>query len=80
MEELVSSDLETPIVESNPKENLGACPSKSQRVQSENPDEIKTSLRLEIVSDLAKILAEDQKEMVNLMAPFAKQTSPSTLR
>ena len=53
--ELVSGDFETSVVENNPRENLVASSSKSPRIQPENLDEIKTSLRKEIMSDLAKI-------------------------
>ena len=33
---------------------------------------LKTSLRREIISDLTKILAENQKEMLKLIAPVVK--------
>ena len=62
--ELVSGDFETSIVENNSSENLVAGPSKVPRVEPENLEEIKTSLRKEIMSDLTKILAENQKEIL----------------
>ena len=48
-----------------------AGPSKTLRVKPENLDEIKTSLRKEIMSDLTKILAENQKAMLKLIAPLS---------
>ena len=71
-EELVSRDTGTPITGDNSKENHVAGPSKSPRVQPEKLDEIKTSLRKEIMSDLSKILAENQREMLKLLAPTTK--------
>ena len=73
--ELVSGEFETSTTENNQPENLLAGPSKSLRVQPENLDEIKTSLRKEIMSDLTKILAENQKEMMKLVAPITKKSS-----
>ena len=70
--ELVSGDFETSIVENNSSENLVAGPSKVPRVEPENLEEIKTSLRKEIMSDLTKIL-ENQKEMLELIAPLSKK-------
>ena len=57
--ELVSGDFEVSITENNLPENFVASSSKSPRIQPENLDEIKTSLRKEIMSDLSKILAEN---------------------
>ena len=71
-EELLSRVIETPLAENNSDENLIAGPSKSPRMQFENLDEIKTSLRKEIMSDLTKILAENRKEMLKLKAPVTK--------
>ena len=48
-------------------------PSKASRVESENLEEIKTSLRREIISDLTKTLAENQKEMLKLITPLNKK-------
>ena len=59
--ELVSGDFETPVVENNSTENLIAGSSKNPRMETENLEEIKTSLRREIMSDLTKVLAENQK-------------------
>ena len=71
--ELVSGDFETSIAGNTPSENLIAGPSKVPRVEPENLEEIKTSLRKEIMSDLTKILVENQKEMLKLIAPSNKK-------
>ena len=73
--ELVSGEFETCVTETNQPENLIAGPSKSPRVQPENFEEMKTSLRKEIMSDLANIVAENRKEMMKLVAPIAKKSS-----
>ena len=70
--ELASGDFETSIAENSPSENLVASSSKSPRIQSENLDEIKTSLRKVIMSDLAKMLAKNQKEILKFIAPLNK--------
>ena len=71
--ELVSGDFETSITENFPPETLVASSSKIPRIEPENLAEIKTSLRKEILSDLTKILAENQKEMLKLIAPLNKK-------
>ena len=71
--EIVSGGFETSVTEDSPPENLVASSSKSPRIQPENLDEIQTSLRKEIMSDLTKILAENQKEMLKLIAPLSKK-------
>ena len=71
--ELVSGDFEDSLAENNPPESLIAGPSKSARLEPENLEEIKTSLRKEIMSDLTKILAENQKELLRLIAPSNKK-------
>ena len=58
--------MKTPITESQVA-NLIAAPSKSPRIQLENPDEMKTSLRKQTMSDLTNILAENQKELLKLL-------------
>ena len=74
--ELVCGELEArKIVENNQHENLIAGPSNSPNVQPENIKEIKTSLRKEIISDLAKLLAENQMKIMKLVAPPAKNSS-----
>ena len=71
--ELVSGDFETSITEHFPPETLVASSSKIPRIEPEGLAEIKTSLRKEIMSDLTKILAENQKEMLKLIAPLNKK-------
>ena len=73
--ELATGDFETPVVENNSDENLIAGPSKNPRKETENLEEIKTSLRKEIMTDLTKILAENQKEIFKLIAPLSKKLS-----
>ena len=73
VEELVSAEIETPMPETSENLNPVVGTSKSPRVLSENPEEIKFSLRKEIMSDLTKILAENQKEMLKLIAPTSKR-------
>ena len=73
VEELVSTEIETPMPETSQNLNPVAGTSKSSRVLTENLEEIKSSLRKEIRSDLTKILAENQKEMLKLIAPPVKK-------
>ena len=76
VEELVSQDSETPIAENNLTENLVAGPSKS-KIHLQNLDEIKTSLRKEIISDLAKIPAEHQRKILKLIPQLFKKSTIS---
>ena len=76
--ELVSGDFEASIAENTPSESLIAGSSKVPRVAPENLEEIKTSLRKEIMSDLTKILAENQMEMLKLIAPLGKKQPVSS--
>ena len=71
--ELVSGDFETSVTENFPSGTLVASSSKVPRIEPEDLAEIKTSLRKEIMSDLTKILAENQKEMLKLIAPLNKK-------
>ena len=71
--ELVSGEFEASVAENMQSENLIAGPSKTLRIDSENLNEIKTSLRNEVMSDLTKMLVEKQKEMLKLMAPRSKK-------
>ena len=73
VEELVSTEIETPMPETSQNSNPVAGTSKSPRVLTENLEEIKSLLRKEIMSDLTKILAENQKEMLKLIAPPVKK-------
>ena len=63
--ELVSGDFETSVAENSPSENVVASSSKVPRTEPESLIEIKTSLRKEIMSDLTKILAENQRKCLN---------------
>ena len=71
--DLVSGDFEAFVAENIQSENLIAGPSKTLRVEPENLDETETSLRKKIVSDLAKMLAENQKEMLKRIALMSKK-------
>ena len=71
--EMVSGEFETSTSENNQTENYVTGPSKSPKIQPEKLDEIKMSLRKEIMSDLTMILAENQKEMLKLKAPVVKK-------
>ena len=72
-EELVSTEIETPLPEISQNENPVAGTSKSPRVISENLEDVKTTLRKEIMADLTRILVENQKEMLKLIAPLTKK-------
>ena len=76
--ELVSGDFEASLAENNSTENLIASSSKNPRLELENLKEIKTTLRKEIMSDLTKILAENQNEMLKLIAPVSKKRPVSS--
>ena len=71
--ELVSGEFEVSVTENHPTENLVAGTSKAARIETENLEEIKTSLRKKIMSDLTKVLAENQKEMLKLIAPLNRK-------
>ena len=73
--ELVSGDFETSVVDNNSTEDLIAGPSKNPRIETENLEEIKTSLRKEVMSHLTETLAENQKEIFKLIAPLSKKRS-----
>ena len=72
-EELISTEIETSLPENTSSVNPVAGTSKSPKISADNLEEIKLSLRKEIMSDLTKILAENQKEMLKLIAPTAKK-------
>ena len=75
--ELVSGEFETSLTENNLDENLVASCSKITRTEPEDLNEVKASLRKEILSDLSKILAENQREMFKLIAPLSKKRAVS---
>ena len=76
--ELVSGDFEVSAARNSPPENLVASSSKVPKVVPESLDEIKTSLRKEIMSDLTRLLAENQTEMLHLIAPSNKNQTVRT--
>ena len=78
VEILVSAEIETPPTGNSQNINPVAGTSKSPKVHNENLEEMKSTLRKEIMSDLTKILAENQKEMLKLIAPVAKKQSEVT--
>ena len=75
--ELASGEFEGSTAENNQTKSYVAGSSKSPKIQSEKP-EITTSLRKAVISDLTKILAENQKEMFKVIAPVVKK--PVTLQ
>ena len=76
--ELVSGDFEASLNENGSIENLIPSSSKNPRLELENLEEMKTTLRKEIMTDLTKILAENQKEMLKLIAPTIKKHTVSS--
>ena len=76
--ELGSGEFEASSAENNQTENYVAGPCKSPKIKSEKPNENKTALREKILSDLIRILAENQEEMLKLLAPAVKK--PITLQ
>ena len=76
--ELFSGNFETSIAENIPSQDLITSSSKTLRTETENLDEIKTSLRKKILADLTKQLAENQKEMLKLIAPLSRKRPIST--
>ena len=71
--ELVFGQFEASVAENSRSENLIAGPGQTFRVEPENLDEIKTSSRKKIMSDLTKTIAENQKEMLKLIAPLNRK-------
>ena len=65
--ELLSGEFEVSVTENHLTENIVAGTNKAARIEAENLEDIKTSLRKEIMSDLTKILAENQKETIKLI-------------
>ena len=75
----VSIDQETLLNGNDLHENPIAGTSKSPKVQAENLEDIKSTLGKEILSDLTTILAENQEEMLQLIAPVSKKQATSTV-
>ena len=72
-EELISTEMETPLPENTTGENPIVGTSKSPKVTTDSLENIKSVLRKEIMSDLTKILAENQKETLKLIAPTVRK-------
>ena len=79
VEDLVSTEIETPLVGSDQNINPVAGTSKSPMVHAENLEKLKSAPRKEIMSDLTKILAENQKEILKIIAPVAKKQTALTV-
>ena len=75
VEELVSAEIETPLSGNGQNINPVAGTSKSPELHTENLEEMKSTVRSEMMSDLTKILAENQKGMLKLIAPVTKKQS-----
>ena len=60
--EFSSGEFEASTSENNLVDNLVAGPSKSPKIQPERLDEIRMSLGREIMSDLTKIPADNQRK------------------
>ena len=76
VEELASGEFDSNIVNTNNLEIEqvpGPSKEKSPKLRAENVNEIKSSLKSEILADLAKILAENQKEMLKMIEPLSKK-------
>ena len=69
----ISGQFEASTTENNQTERYLAGRSRYPKIQPEILDEIKTSLRKENRSDLTRILAENQKEMLKSIAPVVKK-------
>ena len=78
VEELISVDQETPVSENHQSENPVVGTSKSPKVRTENLEEKKSTHKKEILSDITKILAENQKEILELIALVAKKRATMT--
>ena len=73
--ELASGEFEASTTGNNLVETLVAWSSKSPKIQTGKLDEIKMSLRRGIMSDLIKILADNLKKMLKLIALMTKKPS-----
>ena len=73
----MSREFETSLTENNLAENLVASCSKTFRTETGDLNEIKSSLRKEILADLSKLLAENQKELFKLIARLNKKRAVS---
>ena len=69
----MSGEFETSLTENNLAGNLVASCSKTSRTETGDQNEIKASLRKEVLADLSKILPENQKEIFKLIASLNKK-------
>ena len=69
----MSGEFETSLTENNLAGNLVASCSKTSRTETGDLNEIKASLRKEVLADLSKILPENQKEIFKLIASLNKK-------
>ena len=76
--ELVSGAFEVSVPENSPSENPVASSSKVPRVEPESLVEMKNISKKKLMSDLTKILAENQKEMLKLVAPLNRKQTVRT--
>ena len=60
------------LLQAKQAKTLLRATSKTPKLQAEKLDEIKTSLRNEVMSYLTKFLAENQKELLKLIAYTVK--------
>ena len=79
VEQPTSIEQESPLSGNNLNENPVAGTSKSPKVRAEKLKEINFILRKEILSDLTKITAENQKEMLKPIAHVAKKQASLTV-
>ena len=78
--ELASGDFEASVSGNNRTESYVAGPSKSAKIPPEKLDEIKTSLRTDIISLISlRSQPENQKEMLKLIAPVVKKSTVQNL-
>ena len=70
--EVASGEIEISSNEVHQLENCVASTSKSPKIQTEYLYEIKTCLRRKIMADLTKILAENQKQMLEVITTVRK--------
>ena len=76
VQELMSGEVESSSTRNSENFNLDQVsgPSgNSQKIRNKNLDAINSSVRTKTMTDLAKMLAENQKELFNLIAPTIKK-------
>ena len=74
VEKIVSGEFETPVTEdSQPENRISGLVNPVE--QPENLEEMKKYLRKQLMSDLGKIFAQNQKERMKPVAPIDKKSS-----